>query len=65
MVFGLLSAASTRNFFRWAPIQNGFQLVSEFRMEDNNSWNVSLMLFVVFVAIFAVVGASLFMKRDA
>jgi hypothetical protein len=65
MVFGLLSVATQKNVFRWAPIQNGFQLVSEFTMEDNNSWNVSLLLFVAFVAIFAVVGASLFMKRDA
>lgn len=65
MVFGLLSATSTHNFFRWAPIQNGFQLVSEFRMEDNNSWNVSALLFGGFVVVFAVVGASLFLKRDA
>lgn len=65
MVFGLLSAASTHNFFRWAPIQNGFQLVSEFRMGDYNSWNVSALLFAGFVAVFAVVGASLFVKRDA
>lgn len=65
MVFGLLSAASTHNFFRWAPIQNGFQLVSEFRMGDYNSWNVSASLFASFVAVFAVVGASLFVKRDA
>jgi hypothetical protein len=65
MVFGLLSVATQKNVFRWAPIQNGFQLVSEFTMEDNNSWNISLLLFVAFVAIFAVVGASLFMKRDA
>lgn len=65
MVFGLLSAASSHNFFRWAPIQNGFQLVSEFRMEDYNSWNVSASLFASFVAVFAVVGASLFVKRDA
>ncbi len=65
MVFGLLSAATTHNFFRWAPIQNGFQLVSEFRFDDYNSWNVSALLFAGFVAVFAVVGASLFMKRDA
>ena len=65
MVFGLLSVATSKNVFRWAPIQNGFQLVSEFTMEDNNSWNVSALLFVAFVVVFAVVGASLFMKRDA
>lgn len=65
MVFGLLSATSGNNFFRWAPIQNGFQLVSEFTMEDNNSWNVSAVLFIGFVSVFVVVGASLFKKRDA
>jgi hypothetical protein len=65
MVFGLLSVATQKNFFRWAPIQNGFQLVSEFQMEDNNSWSVSLLLFSGFVAVFVVAGASLFMKRDA
>jgi hypothetical protein len=65
MVFGLLSVATSKNVFRWAPIQNGFQLVSEFTMEDNNSWNMSLLLFGGFVAVFAVGGALLFMKRDA
>ena len=65
MIFGLLSVATQKSFLRWAPIQNGFQLASEFTMEDNNSWSVSLLLFVGFVAIFAAVGASLFMKRDA
>lgn len=65
MVFGLLSVATQKNFFRWAPIQNGFQLVSEFQMEENNSWSVSLLLFSGFVAVFVVAGASLFMKRDA
>jgi len=65
MVFGLLSVATQKNVFRWAPIQNGFQLVSEFQMEDNNSWSVSLLLFSGFVAVFVVAGASLFMKRDA
>ena len=65
MVFGLLSVATSKNVFRWAPIQNGFQLVSEFTMEDNNSWNVSAVLFVGFVSVFVVVGASLFKKRDA
>jgi hypothetical protein len=65
MVFGLLSVATQKNFFRWAPIQNGFQLVSEFQMEDNNSWSVSLLLFSGFVAVFVVAGATLFKKRDA
>ena len=65
MVFGLLSVATQKNVFRWAPIQNGFQLVSEFQMEENNSWSVSLLLFSGFVAVFVVAGASLFMKRDA
>ena len=65
MVFGLLSVATQKNVFRWAPIQNGLQLVSEFQMEDSNSWSVALLLFFAFVAIFAVICASLFMKRDA
>jgi ABC-2 type transport system permease protein len=65
MVFGLLSVATQKNVLRWAPLQNGLQLVSEFQMEDSNSWSVALLLFVAFVAIFAVIGASLFMKRDA
>ena len=65
MVFGLLSVATQKNVFRWAPIQNGLQLVSEFQMEDSNSWNISLLLFSGFVAVFVVAGASLFMKRDA
>jgi ABC-2 type transport system permease protein len=64
MVFGLLSVATQKNVFRWAPIQNGFQLVSEFQMEDSNSWSVALLLFSGFVAVFVVVGASLFVKRD-
>jgi ABC-2 type transport system permease protein len=65
MIFGLLSVATQKNVFRWAPIQNGFQLVSEFQMDDSNSWSIALLLFVGFVAVFAVAGASLFMKRDA
>jgi hypothetical protein len=65
MVFGLLSVATQKNVFRWAPIQNGFQLVSEFQMEDSNSWSVSLLLFGGFVAVFVVAGATLFIKRDA
>lgn len=65
MVFGLLSVATQKNVFRWAPIQNGFQLVSEFPMEDNNSWSSALLLFSGFVAVFVVTGASLFVKRDA
>ena len=65
MVFGLLSVATQKNVFRWAPLQNGLQLVSEFQMEDSNSWSIALLLFGGFVAVFAVAGASLFMKRDA
>ena len=65
MVFGLLSVVTDKNVFRWAPIQNGFQLVSEFQMEDSNSWSVSLLLFGGFVAVFVVAGATLFKKRDA
>lgn len=65
MVFGLLSAVTGENFFRWAPIQNGFQLVSEFRMEDNNSWTISLLFFCAFIAIFVALGTVLFSRRDA
>jgi hypothetical protein len=65
MVFGLLSVVTDKNVFRWAPIQNGFQLVSEFQMEDSNSWSVSLLLFGGFVAVLVVAGATLFKKRDA
>jgi hypothetical protein len=65
MVFGLLSVVTDKNVFRLAPIQNGFQLVSEFQMEDSNSWSVSLLLFGGFVAVFVVAGAMLFKKRDA
>jgi ABC-2 type transport system permease protein len=65
MIFGLLSVATQKNVFRWAPIQNGFQLVSEFQMDDSNSWSIALLLFVGFVAVFAIAGALLFMKRDA
>jgi ABC-2 type transport system permease protein len=65
MVFGLLSVATQKNVFRWAPIQNGFQLVSEFQAEDSNSWSIALLLFSGFVAVFVVAGASFFVKRDA
>jgi len=65
MVFGLLSAVTGDNYFRWAPIQNGFQLVSEFIMEDQNSWTVSALILCGFVAVFVFAGASLFTKRDA
>ena len=65
MVFGLLSAVTFNNFFRWAPIQNGFQLVSEYRMGDNNTWISAVLLFVGFVSVFVVAGASAFLKRDA
>lgn len=65
MVFGLLSAATNKNFFRWAPIQNGFQLVSDSRMDDTNSWTVSLLFFCGFIAIFVALGTVLFSRRDA
>lgn len=65
MVFGLVSAATNKNFFRWAPIQNGFQLVSDSRMDDNNSWTVSLLFFCGFIAIFVALGTALFSRRDA
>lgn len=65
MVFGLLSAVTGDNYFRWAPIQNGFQLVSEYIMEDQNSWTVSALILCGFVAVFVFAGAALFTKRDA
>ena len=65
MIFGLLSAVTFNNFFNWAPIQNGFQLVSEFQSGDNNSWGTSALVFSGFVAVFVIVGAMLFTKRDA
>lgn len=65
MVFGLLSAATQKNFFRGAPIQNGFQLVNESISQDQNSWGVSALLFCSFVAVFIALGAVLFNKRDA
>ena len=65
MIFGLLSAVTFNNFFNWAPIQNGFQLVSESQSGDNNSWSTSALVFCGFVAVFVVVGATLFTKRDA
>lgn len=65
MVFGLLSVATDNNYFRWAPIQSGFQLVSESRMEDGNTWGTSALLISCFVAVFLLAGISLFTKRDA
>ena len=67
MVFGLLSLAfKDSNLFKFAPIQgNGFKLVSTFFNSDENSWLTSLTYFSAFVAVFAVLGAVLFTRRDA
>lgn len=67
MVFGLLSLAfKDSNLFKFAPIQgNGFKLVSTFFTADENSWLTSLTYFSAFVAVFVVLGAVLFTRRDA
>ena len=67
MVFGLLSLAfKDSNIFKYAPIQgNGFRLITTSFNFDNNTWLVSLTYFSAFVAVFAVLGAVLFTRRDA
>ena len=67
MVFGLLSLAfKDSNIFRYAPIQgNGFRLIATSFNFDNNTWVVSLTYFSAFVAVFTVLGAVLFSRRDA
>lgn len=65
MVFGLLSVASGRNMMKFAPVQgNGFRLIAQYTYESN-TWLVSLTYFSAFVAVFAVLGAVLFTRRDA
>lgn len=65
MVFGLLSVASGRNMMKFAPVQgNGFRLIAQYTNESN-TWLVSLTYFSAFVAVFAVLGAVLFTRRDA
>jgi hypothetical protein len=67
MVFGLLSLAfKDSNLFKFAPVQgNGFRLIATYAVPDQNTWFVSLTYFSAFVAVFAVLGAVLFTRRDA
>ena len=67
MVFGLLSLAfKDSNLFRFAPVQgNGFRLIATYAVPDENTWLVSFTYFSAFVAVFAVLGAVLFTRRDA
>jgi ABC-2 type transport system permease protein len=65
MVFGLLSVAFDRNMMKFAPVQgNGFRLIAQYT-DESNSWLVALTYFSAFVAVFAVLGAVLFSRRDA
>jgi ABC-2 type transport system permease protein len=65
MVFGLLSVASGRNMMKFAPVQgNGFRLIAQYT-DESNTWPVSLTYFTAFVAVFTVLGAVLFSRRDA
>jgi ABC-2 type transport system permease protein len=66
MVFGLLSVAFDNNMMKFAPVQgNGFRLIATYAGTDENTWLVSLTYFSAFVAVFAVLGAVLFTRRDA
>ena len=67
MVFGLLSVAFDNNMMKFAPVQgNGFRLIATYvGTDESNSWLVSLTYFSAFVAVFAVLGAVLFTRRDA
>ncbi len=66
MVFGLLSVAFDNNMMKFAPVQgNGFRLIATYVGTDENTWFVSLTYFSAFVAVFAVLGAALFTRRDA
>ncbi len=65
LIFGLLSLIFDNAIFRWAPIQNGFQLVSAFQSSDENSWLVSAAYFSGFVLVFCLIGGVLFARRDA
>ena len=65
MVFGLLSVASGRNMMKFAPVLgNGFRLIAQYT-DESNTWLVSLTYFSAFVAVFTVLGAVLFSRRDA
>ncbi len=66
MVFGLLSVAFDNNMMKFAPVQgNGFRLIATYVGTEENTWLVSLTYFSAFVAVFAVLGAVLFTRRDA
>ena len=66
MVFGLLSVAFDNNMMKFAPVQgNGFRLIATYVGTDENTWLISLTYFSAFVAVFAVLGAVLFARRDA
>lgn len=65
MIFGLLSVATKKNYFRWAPVQNGFQLVRDVMDPELNSWGVAAAFFTAFVSIFVIISFVSFMKRDA
>ena len=66
MVFGLLSVAFDNNMMKFAPVQgNGFRLIAIYVGTDENTWLISLTYFSAFVAVFAVLGAVLFARRDA
>jgi ABC-2 type transport system permease protein len=66
LIFGLLSLATNGNLMKYAPVQgNGFRLIATYFGEDDNSWLTSLTYFSAFVAVFVLVGAALFSRRDA
>ena len=66
MVFGLLSVAFDNNMLKFAPMNgNGFRLIATYTNTEENTWLVSLTYFSAFVAVFAVLGAVLFTRRDA
>lgn len=65
LIFGLLSVIFNERIFRWAPIQNGFQLTSSFRSAGDHSWLVALTYFSGFVLTFCLIGGVLFSRRDA
>jgi hypothetical protein len=66
MVFGLLEVALDNNVMKFAPVQgNGFRLIAASIGTDENTWLVSLTYFSAFVAVFTVLGAVLFTRRDA
>jgi len=66
MVFGLLSVAFDNNMMKFAPVQgNGFRLIATYVGTEENTWLVSLTYFSAFVAVFTVLGAVLFARRDA